>query len=108
MLFKVYAQNCVRPKGMRIIEASQDALNEVYSKLVDEAINSDAIDVFTDDELDDNKYSAAIDKCEIYFKVHKSISAGDYEIVNVKSIEDISIPNVCYSDASIIFDSRDD
>lgn len=103
MLYKVYAKNCIRPKGMRIIEASKNDLENVYFQIIDEAVDFGSIDIFADDEVDDNKYSAAYEKCEEYFKAHNKISAGDYMIVNAESLEEISIPNVCYSDASNIF-----
>ena len=38
-----------------------------------------------------------------YWDINKTISAGDYEIVDVESKDDIKIPNACYGDASIIF-----
>ena len=40
MLYKVWAQNCVRPKGMRIVEATQEDLNEVFDKIYNLASES--------------------------------------------------------------------
>ena len=104
MLFKVYAQNCVRPKGMRIIESNQNDLDQVMKEIMDEALNNEYIDLLNEDgDIDDEKYSNAYEMIKEYWNDNKCISSGDYEIIEVESRDDVAIPNVCYSDASIIF-----
>lgn len=106
MLYKVWAQNCIRPKGRRIIKAYEDDLQEVFDKIFDEAEEAGLIDVFNDDdsvESDDAKVCEAYDKIKSWWEECKEISPGGYMIVDVESIEDIIIPNVCYNDAGIIF-----
>lgn len=109
MLFKVWAQNCVRPKGMRIIEVFESDLKQEFDKIFDEACDIKLIDPFVYDEdgdmvqVDDEKTSEAYSKIEAYWNKNKEISSGDYMIIEAESKFDIEIPNVCYGDTSIIF-----
>ena len=109
MLYKVWAQNCVRPKGRRIIKAYEEDLQEVFDKIFDEAEERELIDPYIYyedgdvDKLDDKKVSEAYDKIKSWWEECKEISPGGYKIVDVESIEDIIIPNACYNHAGIIF-----
>ena len=104
MLFKVYAQNVTRPIGMRIMEVGKDELKKCLEEIFNEANDNEWIDILTDeDEVDDAKIDEAYHAIEKYWDTHHCISPGDYMIVEVENREDIEIPNVCYSDTSIIF-----
>lgn len=104
MLYKVYAKNCIRPAGKRIVEATQEDLNKVLCEIVDDAWECGSIALTNEDgDIDDKKYSDAFEKVEAYWNKNKCISSGDYEIVDVESFDDIQIPNKCESDTSIIF-----
>lgn len=106
MLYKVWAQNCVRPKGRRILEATQEDINKVFDEIYNQALESNLIDDSLDgngDEIDDRKVDMYYSMIRTYWDINKTISAGDYEIVDVESKDDIKIPNACYGDASIIF-----
>ena len=104
MLYKVWAQNCVRPKGRRILEATQDDLNKVFDEIYNQASEENLIDDIDENgEFDFSKLEHNYNIISEYWKKNKSISAGDYEIVDVESRDDIRIPNVCYGDTHIIF-----
>lgn len=106
MLYKVWAQNCVRPKGMRIVEATQEDLNEVFDKIYNLASESNLIDDSLDEdenEIEHTKVEKYYGMIKDYWEKNKSISAGDYMIVDVEDKNDIQIPNACYGDESFIF-----
>ena len=104
MLYKVWAQNCVRPKGRRILEATQDDLNKVFDEIYNQASEENLIDDIDENgEFDFSKLEHNYSIISEYWEKNKSISAGDYEIVDVESRDDIRIPNVCYGDTRMIF-----
>jgi hypothetical protein len=103
MLYKVYAQNCVCAK--RISKATEDDLNHVIDRVYDRASEAGLINDMTEDgeEIDFDKMEKYYDQIRAYFDKNKNISAGDYMIVDVESMDDITIPNACYGDESFIF-----
>ncbi len=106
MLYKVWGQNCVRPKGQRIIEASEKDLDEAYEAVMNEALIQEYIDITKDDdedEIDYDKQDAAYSKISKYFDENKCIDCGDYRIVDAEDKDDICIPNVCGNSAWFIW-----
>lgn len=104
MIFKVWANNCVRPKGQRIIEASKKDLEEAVERVFTDAENSGLINILTeDDEIDNDKMDAAYSKIYEFYEKNKSLDAGDWMIIEAESIYDVEVPNGCPGDASIIF-----
>lgn len=93
-----------RPKGGRILQATQDDLNKVFDEIYNQASEENLIDDIDENgEFDFSKLEHNYSIISEYWEKNKSISAGDYEIVDVESIDDIRIPNACYGDAGIIF-----
>ncbi len=104
MLFKVYAQNIVRPAGMRIMEADESDLKECFEEIFNEASNNELINILNDEEeVDDSKVDEAYRAIEKFWDSHHCISSGDYMIIEVESREEINIPSSCGNDAGIIF-----
>lgn len=108
MLYKVYAQNCRAAK--RISKATEDDLNHVIDRVYDRASEAGLINDMTEDgeEIDYDKMEKYYDQIRAYFDKNKNISAGDYMIVDVESMDDIAIPNACYGDESFIFQEKKD
>lgn len=106
MLYKVYAQNCRAAK--RISKATEDDLNHVIDRVYDRASEAGLINDMTEDgeEIDYDKMEKYYDQIRAYFDKNKNISAGDYMIVDVESMDDITIPNACYGDESFIFQEK--
>ena len=103
-LFKVWANNCVRPKGQRIIEAYESDLNEAMDRVYEDALEHGLVDDWDEDgNLDNEKLEAAYAKIRAYWEKNKSLEAGDWMIVEAESISDITVPNMCAGDAGIIF-----
>lgn len=109
MLYKVWAQNCVRPKGMRIVEATESDLQKVFDEIFDQACEENLIEPYILDEdgdfeqMDDWKVSAAYEQIKKWWDDCKTISSGDYMIVEAESRFDVEIPNACYGDTNMIF-----
>lgn len=101
MMYKVYSQNIVKPT--RIIKATQADLDLAMNEIMDEAIRNNFIEANEDGDIDDQKWSEALAAIDDFFKEKGRISSGDYEIIKADSICDITIPNVCISDAREIF-----
>lgn len=104
MLYKVWAQNCVRPKGMRINKATVEDLNKVFNDIYNAACNENLIDDITEEgNINQEELEKHYKMIEDYWEKNKTISAGDYMIVDVESQDDITIPNMCGADTSFIF-----
>lgn len=104
MIFKVYANNVRVPQGMRIKEATKEDYDEAVKDVFRSADDSGLIDyVNADDEIDFQKMEVLYDKIHAYFDENKVLEAGDYMIIETESANDITVPNMCGNDASIIF-----
>ena len=106
MLFKVWPNCVTRPKGKRIEEVDQRALDEAINEVLDEAIKDDMVDIVRDSnptEVDDNKISKALDKIRAWWEKGKDLSLGDYMIVEKDSIDEVQIPDMCGFDSLLIF-----
>ena len=102
MIVKVYAQNCIRPKGQRIIEVN--SVDPFMTEVFDEALNGGFINIDGEDgEVDDAKVDAAYDKIKKYWEENKRLECGDYYIAEVKSLDDVTIPNMVAGCADVIF-----
>lgn len=103
MLYKVYAQNCRVAK--RISKATQEDLNKVVDEVYNSASESGLIDDMTEDgeEIDVDKMDAYYNQIWAYWEKNKSLSAGDYMIIDVDDYNDICIPNACFGDEGLIF-----
>ena len=108
MLFKVWPNCVTRPKGKRIEEVDQRALDEAINEVLDDAIEDDMVDIVRDSdptEVDDNKISKALDKIRAWWKKWKDLSLGDYMIVEKDSIDEVQIPDISWGpDYLLIFD----
>lgn len=95
MMFKVYAKNITRPKGMRIIHATSSDLDEAVQDVLNYAMDVGMVD--------GSNLDAAYDKIYNYYEKNHVLNAGDWMITDAESIDDIVIPNMCGNDASLIF-----
>ena len=101
-MFKVYAKCAISAHPIQ--EADKNDLQEAIDRNLDEAINAGKVDCFNeDDEIDDEKYSAALEKLEIEFDRTGCLNAGDYQIIKAESADEISRPNMCGYDWGIVF-----
>lgn len=104
MLFKVYAQNCVRPKGMRISPVDTKAIDEAVLDVVNTALNEGLVDCSDDEgEVDYAKLNRIHERVWNYWLKHKNLSAGDWMIQEVDNINQVVVPSICSNDAHIIF-----
>ena len=96
MLVKVYAKCC--RVAHYIQEVDQEALIDTIQEVFDDAAERNIINT-TDDQLIE-KYLTEIHE---YFNKNKCISAGDYMIMEVDSLDDVTIPNCLGWDTQFIF-----
>lgn len=96
MLVKVYAKCC--RVNHHIQKVDQDDLIDAIQKIYDDAEERNIINT-VDDKLVE-KYLTEIHE---YFNRNKCISAGDYMIMEVDSLDEVTIPNCLGWDTEFIF-----
>ena len=103
MLFRVWANCVTRPKGKRIEEVDQRALDEAINEVLDDAIKDDMVDIVRDS--DPTEISKALDKIRAWWEKRKKLSLDDYMIVEKDSIDEVQIPDMSWGpDYLLIFD----
>lgn len=103
MLFKVYAKNIARPRGMRIVKVSKLELEAAIEDVFNCADNMGMLDYIVSDHIDYSKMEGYYDKIRDYFETNKFLDAGDYRIVETDDAAKIKVPNICGNDAFLIF-----
>lgn len=101
MIVKIYGRNVVKPK--HILPADQNDLNDAVYDLLNEAIDMGLINFPEDDNQANKMLEVAADKVFDYYDKYKQLCCGDYMLVEVNSINDVSIPDMVGSDVSFIF-----
>ena len=96
MLVKVYAKCC--NVNQYIQEVDQDDLIDAIQEIYEDAEDRNIIN--TVDEKLIEKYLTEIHE---YFNQNKRISVGDYMIMEVESLNDVTIPNCLGWDTQFIF-----
>ena len=111
-IYKVYAQNCVRPNGMSIIEINENKLREEIENAASEYFNIANTEYLSDEEGDiaevtfDTAWRALVSLLEADWKKYKALEFGDYVIK--ESGEEPNRPNMCgfsfndYTEADIL------
>lgn len=104
MMYKVWANCCIRPAGKRIEDATKKDLDEAAERIFDDAVENHHIDIFTaDDDIDHEKEAKAYEKIYKYYEEKKMLNVGDYMIVEAESYDAVSIPDMCGWDTGLIF-----
>lgn len=93
MLVKVYAKCC--KVNQYIQEVDQDDLFNAIQDIYYDAMDRNIINTVVD-----NQY---LTKIQEYFNKNKCISVGDYMIMEVDSLDEITIPNCLGWDTEFIF-----
>ena len=102
MIIKVYGRNCITSK--RISHANQKDLNEGIDDVLNDAVNMGLIEFPKDDDQVNKIWEDASNKVVEYWEKYKQLCCGDYMLIDVDSINDVSIPDMVGSDSSIIFE----
>ena len=96
MLFKVYGQNIVRPKGMRIVEIYD--VKPYLDEMFEQAAEAELVDIEDGAGVDE-----AYRKIKEWWDKNKNIALGDYYICETDDRTEIDIPSMVESDLNFIF-----
>lgn len=109
-LFKVYAQ-CVRKVRPYQEVCEQELKDAINNELIGDALDSGVIGNCYDEEtmeFDENKVDEEIgefyDKAMKRFEDYGIINCGDFCIIKANDLSEVSRPNVCGYDTSLIME----